>query len=106
MNTAQTAPQTNNDNDSKGDGLQVVIGLGQSGLATVNYLVKHCYTVAVTDMNEQSAPCQSIYRQREHSSVWRHRQRTTQAGQSHHHQPGVPSTTLPLRQPNSRAFLW
>ena len=53
MNTAQTAPQTNNDNlIQKGDGLQVVIGLGQSGLATVNYLVKRGYTVAVTDMND------------------------------------------------------
>ncbi len=31
--------------------LQVVIGLGQSGLATVNYLVKQGYQVAVTDGN-------------------------------------------------------
>ncbi len=33
----------------KGSGLQVVIGLGQSGLATVNYLVQQGYNVAITD---------------------------------------------------------
>ncbi|PNK61855.1 UDP-N-acetylmuramoyl-L-alanine--D-glutamate ligase [Psychrobacter sp. FDAARGOS_221] len=35
----------------KGSGLQVVIGLGQSGLATANYLAKRGYRVAVTDAN-------------------------------------------------------
>lgn len=35
----------------KGSGLQVVIGLGQSGLATANYLAKRGYSVAVTDGN-------------------------------------------------------
>lgn len=33
----------------KGSGLQVVIGLGQSGLATANYLAKRGYSVAITD---------------------------------------------------------
>lgn len=33
----------------KGDGLQVVVGLGGSGLSAVNYLVKNGYQVAVTD---------------------------------------------------------
>ncbi|WP_026348782.1 UDP-N-acetylmuramoyl-L-alanine--D-glutamate ligase [Psychrobacter lutiphocae] len=35
----------------KGGGLQVVIGLGQSGLATANYLARRGYRVAVTDAN-------------------------------------------------------
>lgn len=35
----------------KGSGLQVVIGMGQSGLATANYLAKRGYSVAVTDGN-------------------------------------------------------
>ena len=35
----------------KGSGLQVVIGLGLSGLATANYLAKRGYSVAVTDTN-------------------------------------------------------
>ncbi|WP_296402748.1 UDP-N-acetylmuramoyl-L-alanine--D-glutamate ligase [Psychrobacter sp.] len=35
----------------KGSGLQVVIGLGQSGLATANYLATRGYSVAVTDSN-------------------------------------------------------
>ncbi len=33
----------------KGDGLQVVVGLGGSGLAALRYLVKNGYQVAVTD---------------------------------------------------------
>lgn len=37
----------------KGSGLQVVIGLGLSGLATANYLANHGYSVAVTDGNEE-----------------------------------------------------
>lgn len=35
----------------KGGGLQVVVGLGRSGLSVVNYLCQHGYTVAVTDAN-------------------------------------------------------
>ena len=33
----------------KGDGLQVVVGLGQSGLSVARYLSKQGYQVAVTD---------------------------------------------------------
>lgn len=36
----------------KGEGLQVVIGLGQSGLATVKYLTKRGFKVAVTDASD------------------------------------------------------
>lgn len=48
--------KTKSDNSSadliqKGSGLQVVIGMGQSGLATANYLAKRGYSVAVTDGN-------------------------------------------------------
>lgn len=42
-----TSPQTQLIH--KGDGLQVVVGLGGSGLSAVNYLVKNGYQVAVTD---------------------------------------------------------
>lgn len=35
----------------KGSGLQVVVGLGQSGLSAVNYLLEQGYAVAVTDGN-------------------------------------------------------
>ncbi len=38
----------------KGGGLQVVVGLGQSGLATATYLARQGYRVAVTD--SQAAP--------------------------------------------------
>ncbi len=38
----------------KGDGLQVVVGLGQSGLSAARYLSEQGYRVAVTD--KQSAP--------------------------------------------------
>ncbi|MBO1530654.1 UDP-N-acetylmuramoyl-L-alanine--D-glutamate ligase [Psychrobacter sp. F1192] len=38
----------------KGDGLQVVVGLGQSGLSVARYLTEQGYRVAVTD--KQSAP--------------------------------------------------
>ncbi|WP_230658422.1 Mur ligase family protein [Psychrobacter sp. I-STPA10] len=38
----------------KGSGLQVVVGLGQSGLSVAHYLVEQGYQVAVTDAN--SAP--------------------------------------------------
>ncbi len=34
---------------NKGSGLQVVVGLGQSGLSVAHYLVEHGYRVAVTD---------------------------------------------------------
>jgi|GEM_PF-4863991 len=33
----------------KGSGLQVVVGLGQSGLSVAQYLTKQGYQVAVTD---------------------------------------------------------
>lgn len=36
----------------KGDGLQVVVGLGGSGLSAVNHLVKNGYQVAVTDSGD------------------------------------------------------
>lgn len=39
----------------RGSGLQVVIGLGQSGLATANYLARQGFTVAVTDGNAAPA---------------------------------------------------
>lgn len=51
--TDQTEPQSGG-LIQKGEGLQVVIGLGQSGLATANYLARRGYKVAVTDGN--SAP--------------------------------------------------
>lgn len=35
----------------KGEGLQVVVGLGQSGLSAANYLFEQGYSVAVTDAN-------------------------------------------------------
>ncbi|TXD96197.1 UDP-N-acetylmuramoyl-L-alanine--D-glutamate ligase [Psychrobacter frigidicola] len=38
----------------KNSGLQVVVGLGQSGLSVAQYLIEHGYRVAVTD--NQSAP--------------------------------------------------
>ena len=38
----------------KGNGLQVVVGLGRSGLSVANYLSQRGYTVAITDAN--SAP--------------------------------------------------
>ncbi len=45
-------PNSTQQNQSmQNNNLQVVIGLGQSGLATVNYLVKQGYQVAVTDGN-------------------------------------------------------
>ncbi len=45
-------PNSTQQNQSiQNSNLQVVIGLGQSGLATVNYLVKQGYQVAVTDGN-------------------------------------------------------
>lgn len=37
----------------KGSGLQVVVGLGQSGLSVANYLTKQGYRVAVTDNQSQ-----------------------------------------------------
>ena len=39
----------------KGSGLQVVVGLGQSGLSVANYLTKQGYRVAVTDGQSQPA---------------------------------------------------
>ncbi|NRD71358.1 UDP-N-acetylmuramoyl-L-alanine--D-glutamate ligase [Psychrobacter okhotskensis] len=39
----------------KGSGLQVVVGLGQSGLSVANYLTKQGYRVAVTDNQSQPA---------------------------------------------------
>ena len=47
---AESAPQM----IQKGSGLQVVVGLGQSGLSVANYLIEQGYQVAVTDGN--SAP--------------------------------------------------
>lgn len=47
----------NNENPKilqRGDGLQVVVGLGKSGLATVNYLYELGYQVAVTDSGQPS----------------------------------------------------
>lgn len=42
----------------KGSGLQVVVGLGQSGLSVAHYLVKQGYQVAVTDA--QAAPVLAV----------------------------------------------
>lgn len=39
----------------KGSGLQIVVGLGQSGLSVANYLTKQGYRVAVTDGQSQPA---------------------------------------------------
>lgn len=54
----QYNPSANSESTSliqKGSGLQVVIGLGQSGLATANYLARRGYNVAVTDGNAAPA---------------------------------------------------
>lgn len=48
--SAEFAPQM----IQKGSGIQVVVGLGQSGLSVANYLVEQGYQVAITDGN--SAP--------------------------------------------------
>ena len=45
--SSESAPQM----IQKGSGLQVVVGLGQSGLSVANYLVEQGYQVAVTDGN-------------------------------------------------------
>ena len=44
-----TTPSTTKSLLQKGSGLQVVVGLGQSGLSVANYLTQQGYRVAVTD---------------------------------------------------------
>lgn len=44
----------------KGGGLQVVVGLGRSGLSVANYLAQQGYAVAVTDGNESPALAEQL----------------------------------------------
>lgn len=44
----------------KGDGLQVVVGLGQSGLSAAQYLTEQGYQVAVTDSQSQPALAEQL----------------------------------------------
>lgn len=44
-----SSPATSETLIQKGSGLQVVVGLGQSGLSVANYLIEQGYSVAVTD---------------------------------------------------------
>ena len=44
----------------KGDGLQVVVGLGQSGLSAARYLAEQGYQVAVTDSQNQPALAEQL----------------------------------------------